>query len=104
MPYVLGAVGLVGLGGAGLLTYWGRRDNDLLAGCRPNCPKESLDHIRTLYIASDVSLGVGAAALTTGLVWFLVSGPSKEEPRAPAYRFDVQPIASGSFATFTGSF
>jgi hypothetical protein len=104
MPWILGGVGLAGIGAAGLLTYWGRQDNDRLSECRPNCSKESVDHIRRLYIASDVSLGVGAAALATGVVWYFVGAPSKEEPRAPAYRFDVRPIASGTFATFSGSF
>jgi hypothetical protein len=104
MPWILGGVGIAGLGAAGLLTYWGRRDNDRLSECRPHCSNESLDHIRHLYIASDVSLGVGAAALAAGVVWYFVGAPSKEEPRVPAYRFDVQPIASGTFATLSGSF
>jgi hypothetical protein len=104
MPWILGGVGLAGLGAAGLLTYWGRRDNDRLSECRPNCSTESLDHIRRLYLASDVSLGVGAAALATGVVWYFVGAPSKEESHGPAYRLDVRPIASGTFATLSGSF
>ena len=105
MPYVLGSVGLVGLGGAGLLTYWGRKDNDKLALCAPSCPQSSVDHVRKLYVASDVSLGVGVAALATSLVWFIASAPPKEEPAPQArYRFDVAPGATGTYATFSGSF
>jgi hypothetical protein len=105
MPYLLGTVGLVGLGGAGLLTYWGRKDNEQLAQCAPDCSPDSVNHIRKLYLAADVSLGVGAAALATSVIWFIASPSSKEKPPSQAsYRLDVQPTPTGGFASVSGSF
>jgi hypothetical protein len=105
MPYILGATGLIGLGGAGVLTYWGRKDNELLGQCSPNCAPASVDHIRKLYLAADVSLGVGATALVTSFVWFMVSPSSKERPPSEAaYSFDVAPTPTGGFATVSGRF
>jgi hypothetical protein len=105
MPYLLGTVGLVGLGGAGLLTYWGRKDNEALAQCAPDCSPASVDHIRKLYLAADISLGVGAAALATSVIWFIASPSSKEKPPSQAtYRFDVQPTPTGGFASVSGRF
>jgi hypothetical protein len=105
MPYVLGTLGIAGLGGAGLLTYWGRKDNEQLAQCAPNCSPESVDHIKKLYLAADISLGVGAAALATSVIWFIASPSSKEKPPSQAaYRFDVQPTPTGGFAAVSGRF
>jgi hypothetical protein len=104
-PYILGGVGLVGVGTWGVLTYWGRKDNDALSACAPNCSQASVDHVRNLYLAADVSLGVGIAALGTSLVLFMVNPGSKEKPPTQAsYRFDVAPSPSGGFATVSGVF
>jgi hypothetical protein len=105
MPYLLGTLGIAGLGGGGLLTYWGKKDNDLLAQCSPNCSQASVDHIRKLYLASDISLGIGATALATSLIWFITSPSSQEKPPSQAaYRLDVQPTPAGGFATISGRF
>ena len=102
VPYVLGAVGLAGLGAGGLLFYWGRKDNSLLSQCSPDCPQASVDHVRKIYLASDVALGAGLAAFGTGVVWLIAgSGPSKE--KSP-YAFDVKPSPAGAMATVSGSF
>jgi hypothetical protein len=104
-PYLIGVVGLAGLGAYGAFTYWGRKDNELLGNCAPNCQPGSVDHIRKLYLAADISVGVGAAALATSLIWFIASPSSKEKPPSQAsYRFDVQPSSSGGYATVSGSF
>ena len=63
--------GLAAIAGYGVLTVWGRGDNDQLAKCTPNCPQASVDHIHNLYLAADISLGVGVAAvLTGGWLWW----------------------------------
>jgi hypothetical protein len=104
-PYILGGVGLLGIGTWGALTYWGRKDNEELSACAPSCSQASVDHVRNLYIAADVSLAVGAAALGTSIVLFIVNPGSKEKPPSQAsYRFDVQPARSGAFATVSGVF
>jgi hypothetical protein len=104
-PYLIGGAGLLGVGTWGVLTFWGRKDNDALAACAPACSQSSVDHVRNLYLAADVALGVGAAGLATSLVLFMASPSSKEKPPAQAtYRFDVQPTRAGGFATVSGTF
>ena len=94
--YVLLGAGLAGVGGYGVLTYWGRKDNDELAACSPTCPQSAVDHIDNLYLAANVSLAVGAAALLGGayLVW----------RNHASYSVEVQPTGSGALATFGGVF
>jgi hypothetical protein len=87
------------------LTYWGRKDNDMLAQCSPNCPQSSVDHIHRLYVSADVSLGVGIAALGAAYWVFAASrSKSEEKPADEAYLFTVQPTSSGAFAAVSGSF
>jgi hypothetical protein len=81
-------VGLAALGAGAALTYWGRRDNDLLARCAPYCSPASIDHIRQLYLASDIAIGTGVAAIGIAGVIFL----------------DVRPAPSGAIASVAGTF
>jgi len=69
--YLVMGSGLFAIAGYGVLTYWGRGDNDELAKCTPNCLQSSVDHIHDLYLAADISLGIGVAAVLTGgwLFW-----------------------------------
>jgi hypothetical protein len=106
MTYVLAAAGLAGIGGYGLLTYWGRKDNDNLGSCSPGCGQGQIDHIRRVYLGADVSLGVGVAALGAAYWVYAVTRAPKEEQASTqeAYRMDVQPSRAGAVATFSGSF
>jgi hypothetical protein len=102
--YWLGGAGLVGLGAYGMLVYWARTDNMSLASCSPNCSPESVDHIRHLYLAADVSFGVGVGALGTA-AWLLVtSTPKKQAPAHSAYTIDMRPTRSGAVAGVSGTF
>ncbi len=103
-PYLFGVVGVASLGAYGAFTYWGKKDNQLLSECSPNCSPASLEHIRKLYLVADISLGVGVAALGAATWFALSSGSSKEKPREAAYVVDVTPTRSGAFATVSGSF
>jgi hypothetical protein len=105
LTYSLGGVGLIGLGGFGLLTEWGRRDNRMLAQCSPSCPQATVDHIRRLYIAADISLGVGIAAIGAAC-WVYVSSRSTKEERSSreSVVFDLQPTKSGALLALSGSF
>jgi hypothetical protein len=104
-PYVLGGVGLAGVAAGGLLTLWGNKDNSQLeSSCSPNCRPASLDHIRTMYIAADISLGVGAAALAVTTWLFASSRSAEKAPTKSATVLDVHPIPSGAFATVSGGF
>jgi hypothetical protein len=106
LTYVFGAAGIVGLGAGAALTFWGKKDNDALSQCKPSCSPASVDHIRTLYIASDISLGVGAAALGVAAVLYATTSRSGEQPTAPkaAYSVDVHPVQSGAVASVSGAF
>ena len=112
LPWILGGVGVLGLGAGALFTYWGRNDNDALAQCAPECSPSSVTHIRQLYLASDISFAAGGAALAVSTILFVTSHPHEAPPGAgarasgshTAYVFDVQPTRSGAFATVGGSF
>ncbi len=109
---VLGGAGVLGLGAGALLTYWGKTDNDSLAKCAPNCAPASLDHIRTMYLASDISFGVGGAALgAAALVLALshrgapaASAAAKASPAQRAYVFNLGPARAGGVVSFGGTF
>jgi hypothetical protein len=103
-PYLLGTVGVASLGAYGAFTYWGKKDNQLLSQCSPNCSPASLEHIRKLYLVADISLGVGVVALGAATWIALSSGSSKEKPNEAAYVVDVKPTPSGAYATVSGSF
>jgi hypothetical protein len=104
-PYVLGGTALLGAGAYALLSTWARNDNQQLANCSPNCPRDSISHIRNLYIAADISLGVAAAAAVGSIATFMLSGSSSKEEQAPkrSYTLSVQPGRSGALATFRGT-
>jgi hypothetical protein len=106
-PWLAGGLGLAGIGSAAVLTYWGRRDNELLRECSPNCSQASVNHIRQLYLAANISAGVGAAALATWAYLVFISGPDANEQaaaRAPGIAFGLQPLPAGGFAAMSGSF
>ena len=105
--WVLGGVSVLGAGGFVLLSAWGKKDNDLLKQCAPNCRQSSVDRVKERYLAADVSLGVGAAALTSALLIYALSGPRSEAPahHESAYSVDVHPTTgAGALANFKGSF
>jgi hypothetical protein len=107
-PWIVGGAGLVGAAtGAGVIV-WGRADNaSLVANC-PNggCTQASVNHVSTLYVAGDVLLGAGLAAVGVSTVWLLLGSRSNTErpPTEARYSFDVQPARSGAFATVSGAF
>jgi hypothetical protein len=105
LPYAIGGAGLAALGTGALLTLWGKKDNDALTQCQPNCSQSSVDHIRSMYTVADISFGVGVAALGVATYLFVTSGATKEKPPTrAAYVFDVQPKPSGAFASVSGLF
>jgi hypothetical protein len=106
--YALGGVGLVGLGGAALFTYWGRQDNSALrSACAPDCNPSSVHHIRMLYLAADAAAATGVAALIASTWLFLHARNSEETSAKQMARLrllDVRPSASGAYATVGGTF
>jgi hypothetical protein len=102
-PYVLGGTALLGAGAYALLSTWARDDNAQLGRCSPNCSRDSVSHTRSLYIAADISLGVGVAAALGSIAAFVLSGPSSKDEPARRYALSVQPERSGALATFRGT-
>jgi hypothetical protein len=105
--YVLGGVGVLGLGTAALLTTWGRKDNTaLMQSCGMNCQPSSVHHIRNVYLASDVALGVGVVALAAS-TWLYIRFRTEEKTSMRGARislFDIQTTPSGAFANVQGAF
>ena len=109
LSLVTAAVGVAALGAGALLTYWGRKDTDLLAPCSPGCPQSSADHVHNLYVAADISIGVGVAALAGSYWAFAHSRSSHEEGEAgTATRSTptvvLAPAPSGAVGAVSGSF
>jgi hypothetical protein len=104
LTYVVAGAGLAAVGTSLLLVNWGSDDNERLNQCAPNCSQASVDHVRHLYIAADVGMGVGVVALGVA-TWLLVSDLSGERaPSRGAYAVDVKPLARGAYATLGGAF
>ena len=106
LTYALSATGVAALGTGALLIYWGRKDNDKLAGCSSettNCPHSTVNHIHNLYLGANIAIGVGLASLA-GAYWAYAHHSAKESESHEAYRFDVQPTKSGAVASIGGSF
>jgi hypothetical protein len=107
VSWVLSGVSVLGGGGFVLLSAWGKKDNDLLRQCAPSCQQASVDRVKQRYLAADVSLGVGAVALSSALLIYALSGSSSEQParNESAYSLDVHPTTgAGAVASLKGSF
>jgi hypothetical protein len=106
-PYVVGGVGALGVGGYALLYSMAKSENNaLLDQCWPTCSEGRLDRVRNLYLAADISLGVGVAALGTATYLFLQSGSGREKPAEQSARYvvDVAPSKAGVYASVSGVF
>lgn len=118
LSYVFGGVGLAGVAGYFVLNTWGRKDNDALGPCSDAgnlCQPSDIDHVRRLYLAANISGGVGLAALATSAYLYYRSTTSVEETaptrtvalrgHAPSIRMiDVQAHSSGALAMVGGAF
>lgn len=70
--YLLGGVGVLGAGGFVGLGLVARKDERNLRLCKPECPRDEVDRVRILYASSNISLAVGAAALSGALALALI--------------------------------
>jgi hypothetical protein len=105
LPYVIGGVGVLGLGAGALFTVWGRKDNDALSQCSPHCLQSNVDHVRTMYVAADISFGVGVVGLGVATALFIIDHSSEATPPPrSAWAFDVVPGPSGAVASVSGAF
>ncbi len=87
--YVLGGVGVAGVGAFAVLAASGLAEKDhLRATCAPTCSDDQIAPLRARYIAADVSLGAGVVALLAAGYLFLRAPPASpaQSPIEPAKR------------------
>ncbi len=106
LPYVLGGVGVVGLG---MFTYFGLHGRSIQhdlddRGCKPSCPKDEADEMDRSYLIANISLGVGLVALgSAGYLYFRErsAAPTTTERRvtvgAGLHRGGAMTSVSGTF-------
>jgi hypothetical protein len=81
--YVLGAVGLVGVGVGLTFRALGASDyNSLADSCGRRCADSDVDNAKQKYLVSNVSLGVGAAALVAGGLVLYFGQPRQSDSAA----------------------
>ena len=90
--------GLTVAGGAtfAILGVEARGSERELETCEPNCDDAAIASVRNKYIAANVSLAVGAAALVGGGIWWFSGGPRKKQEvhsRPVAWGLSVDPGA-----------
>jgi hypothetical protein len=104
MPYILGGAGVVAVAAGGVFTYWGNKDNTLLQNqCSPNCSPGDAAHVKTMYVAADVSFGAGLAALGVA-TWLFASSHAPEKGPSAAASVSITPTPTGAFASMAGAF
>jgi hypothetical protein len=105
LPYLFTGLGVAALGAGAALTYWGIKDNDKMKNeCSPNCAPATVQHVKTLYLASDIALGVGVASLAAAFWTHMANRHSEEKGTEEALRINVAPTTSGGFASVSGTF
>ncbi len=106
LAYVLGGVGVLGIGGFALFGSAGKsQEADLRDSCAPNCADSKVDEVKTKYLFADISLGVGIVSLGVATYFFLSPPGGGDAPAdSKAVRFDVAATPGGGFATVGGGF
>ena len=108
IAYVLGGVGVVGLGAATFFWLSGLGDKSHLEDtCGPKngkpgfCSQHDVDSARTKLVIGDISGGVGIAALSAA-AYFVIARPRVEARAQTGWNVDVRPLPGGG-AAFVGA-
>jgi hypothetical protein len=100
MTYVLGGIGVIGLGGFAYFRLSGVSDyNAKNEECAPNCPPEDVDPIRQKFTYSYVSLGVGIASLAGAAAFYFIGRDGGSSVQA-----SVAPRSDGAIAGLKATF
>jgi hypothetical protein len=101
VPAAVWLLGGLTLAGAAGFTVFGlvgnQKKQSLQSQCAPFCPSSEVDIVQHQYLAADISLGVGVAALVTGAIVYF------NRPEVPV-RVGVAPLASGMALSAAGAF
>lgn len=93
LPIILGAAGVVLLGGALYMDLAATGDaHDLRATCAPNCKQDDVDDVKSKYVIAGVLAGVGAAAVISGAVLYFTGRKNSDTGIA------VTPLTGGALA------
>jgi hypothetical protein len=102
---VVGSLGVVSLGvSLGLYLSAKSALDGLKSSCAPHCSTSQVEPIRTKALISDITWGVGAAALGAGVLMMILMRPSADKAttggRAPWVTPVVALLPGGGFAGF----
>jgi hypothetical protein len=110
IAYVLGGVGVVGLGAATFFWLSGLGDKSHLEDtCGPKngkpgfCSQSDVDSARTKLVIGDVSGGIGLVALGAA-AYFVIARPKVEAKAQMGWNVDVRPLPGGGAAFVGASF
>jgi hypothetical protein len=105
LPWIIGGVGVVGMGSFVYFGISGSTDaSNLRNTCAPHCSDASVSDVKQKLLIADISLGVGVVSLGVAGALLLFGG-HHEEPEHPApVSLDVVPVPGGQVATLRGSF
>jgi hypothetical protein len=78
------AVATIGTGLFAAFAAVGKGQESDLEMCAPNCVPEDVAEMRRIYVAADVSLGVGAAGVVSLALYFAIGSAVSETPPATA--------------------
>ena len=105
--WILGGVGVVGLASFTFFALDGKKKEDDLASCKPNCAHDDVQKARTSYLIGDISLGVGVVALAGAAYFYFSSSSSAEKSASRSHapiRLDVFSTRGGASGVLSGSF
>jgi len=104
MTYVLGGIGVAGLGTFAVLRIIADSDLDTLkSGCAPTCPDSDVSQLHQKYLFSQIAFGTGMAAAAGAVLWYVLDGddrPSSEQSVAVGF----EPMRGGALTTATTRF
>lgn len=100
LPWILGGVGVVALGGAAYFGLHARsRLNELRDTCAPQCDPADKPAIQRELVISDVLLGAGVVSLGVATYLFVT-----QKSEAPKTAFSIAPTAHGGFFSVATTF
>jgi hypothetical protein len=100
--YVLGGIGLAGLGVFGTFAGLGMAGKHTLDDCKPNCAQSDVDAVKLKFLVADIGLGVGVASLIVATVIYFTKG--EVLAKEAKVQVDVMPTHGGSALGLRGSF